>query len=70
MQHLAEPAAAALKGCGCALQPKPREHQKKRNFSENVWSEAHVVFFGFTSVIFGGVLTSKNQKTQGFLFSG
>jgi hypothetical protein len=45
MQYLAEPTAATLKGCGYALQPKPRETKQTRFFfSENVWSEAHVCF--------------------------
>ena len=44
MQYLAEPTAAILKGCGYALQPKPRETKQTHFFSENVWSEAHVCF--------------------------
>ena len=32
MQYLAEPTAATLKGCGYALQPKPRETKQTRFF--------------------------------------
>ena len=42
---------------------------KNQNFSEDVWSEAHVwVFFGFPRVFFGffGHDLEKTKKTQGF----
>ena len=53
------------------LLAKPRENQKpkNRNFSENVWSEAHVCFFlGFPQVflVFFGHDLEKTKKTQGF----
>ena len=62
------------------LLAKPRENQKPKNlektkkpknqnFSENVWSEAHVwsflVFLEFFLVFFGHDL-EKTKKTQGF----
>ena len=62
------------------LLAKPRENQKPKNlektkkpknqnFSENVWSEAHVWFFLFSSSFFGffGHDHEKTKKTQGFL---
>ena len=65
------------------LLAKPRENQKpknlektkknkkpkKQNFSENVWSEAHVCFFCFPRVflVFFGHDLEKIKKTQGFL---
>ena len=62
------------------LLAKPRENQKPKNlektkkpknqnFSENVWSEAHVwFFFGFPRVflVFFGHDLEKTKKTQGF----
>ena len=61
------------------LLAKPRENQKPKNlektkkpknqnFSENVWSEAHVCFFLFSSsfLVFFGHDLEKTKKTQGF----
>ena len=62
------------------LLAKPRENQKTKNldktkkpknqnFSENVWSEAHVCFFWFSSSFFGFFWSwpcEKTKKTQGF----
>ena len=42
---------------------------KNQNFSENVWSEAHVFFFWFSSsffLVFFGHDLEKTKKTQGF----
>ena len=64
------------------LLAKPRENQKPKNlektkkpknqnFSENVWSEAHVrFFFGFPRVflVFFGHDLEKTKKTQGFFW--
>ena len=61
------------------LLAKPRENQKtknldktkkpkKQNFSENVWSAAHVCFFWFSSsfFVFFGHDLEKTKKTRGF----
>ena len=65
------------------LLAKPRENQKKtknldktkkpknQNFSENVWSEAHVwFFFGFPRVFFGFLVMTlkKLQNSRSFWF--
>ena len=61
------------------LLTKPRENQKTKNFDktkkpknqnflENVWSEAYVCFFGFSSsfFVFFGYDFEKIKKNQGF----
>ena len=55
MQYFAEPTAATLKGCGCALQQNldKATKDKKQNFSDPVFvwlSEVHALSFGFTPV--------------------
>ena len=47
---------------------KPKK-TKKQNFSENVWSEAHVCFFGVlpSFLFFLGLDLEKTKTTQGFL---
>ena len=49
-------------------QPKNLEKTKKQNFSENVWSEAHVCFFlvFLEFFCFFGHDLEKTKKTQGF----
>ena len=66
LQYLAEPTAAALKGCGYALQPKPRrlkDPKKTKKCSENARFEAHVCLFGFTvhQLFFVYSMTSKKN---------
>ena len=69
-------------GCPHGLSPKEKSNSwlvtlnlkktkkpKNQNFSENVWSEAHVwFFFGFPRVflVFFGHDLEKTKKTQGF----
>ena len=71
MQYLAEPTAATLKGCGYALQPKPRENKQKQSnitFQGMVGLKLMFEFLGFTSFFFG--VTSKKQNNStliGFL---
>ena len=47
---------------------KTSRKPKNQNFSENVWFEAHVFFFGFPRVFlfFFGHDLEKTKKTQGF----
>ena len=49
---------------------KTSRKPKNQNFSENVWSEAHVWFFWFSSSFFCffGHDLEKTKKTQGFFF--
>ena len=46
--------------------------KKKQNFSENVWSDAHVWFFLVlpSFFVFFCLDLEKTKKTQGFLFFG
>jgi len=68
MQYLAEPTAATLKGCGYALQPKPRENKKNKTF-QRMFGLKLMYSFVFSQFIFV-VLTSKKQKMRLDFFKG